>query len=39
MHGYFGVNLKRIWKVVKKDPPDLRKKILEVKREPEGEIA
>ncbi len=38
-HGYFGVNLKRIWKVVKEDIPDLRKKILEVKREIEGEIA
>ncbi len=38
-HGYFGVNLKRIWKVVKEDLPDLRMRILEVKREIEGEIA
>ncbi|MFQ5910850.1 MAG: DUF86 domain-containing protein [Thermoplasmata archaeon] len=39
IHGYFGVNLKRIWKVVKEDIPELRVRILEVKREIEGENA
>jgi uncharacterized protein with HEPN domain len=28
IHEYFGVNLKRIWNVVKKDIPDLKQKIL-----------
>ncbi len=32
IHEYFGVNLKRVWKVVKEDIPDLKKKILEVKK-------
>lgn len=28
IHEYFGVSLKRIWNVVKKDLPDLKQKIL-----------
>lgn len=31
IHEYFGVSLKRIWNVVKKDLPDLKQKILMIK--------
>jgi uncharacterized protein with HEPN domain len=31
IHGYFGVNLERTWKVVKEDIFDLRTKILKVR--------
>jgi len=27
IHDYFGVNLDRVWNIVKKDIPDLKKKI------------
>ena len=30
IHGYFGVNLERIWNTLKEDVPDLKKKISEV---------
>lgn len=30
IHAYFGVNLERIWVVVKDDLPDLKKKIKKV---------
>jgi len=33
IHEYFGVNLKRTWKVVKEDIFDLRTKILKVKED------
>lgn len=33
IHEYFGVNLKRTWKVVKEDIFDLRTKILNVREE------
>ncbi len=33
IHEYFGVNLKRTWKVVKEDIFDLRAKILKVREE------
>jgi uncharacterized protein with HEPN domain len=28
IHGYFGVNLQRIWRVIEDDLPDLKQKIL-----------
>jgi len=31
IHEYFGVNIKRAWKVVKEDIPDLKSKISKVK--------
>ncbi len=33
IHGYFGVNLKRVWKAVKKDIPDLKEKITVIKND------
>ncbi|MFH1011009.1 MAG: DUF86 domain-containing protein [bacterium] len=33
VHAYFGVNLKRTWKVVKEDLPNLRDRILRVRRD------
>jgi uncharacterized protein with HEPN domain len=33
IHEYFGVNLKRTWKVVKEDVCELKKKILKVKED------
>ena len=33
IHEYFGVNLKRVWKVVKEDIFDLRNKLLKVRKE------
>ncbi len=27
IHNYFGVNLERVWNIIKKDIPDLKKKI------------
>jgi len=33
MHHYFGVDLKTVWKVVKKDLPGLKKDILNIKNE------
>ena len=35
IHHYFGVDLNIIWEIVKKDLPDLKKKIQEIKRQPE----
>lgn len=32
IHSYFGVNLDRVWKIVKDDIPMLRNKILEIRR-------
>src|SRR3989344_959859 len=31
IHEYSGVDLKRIWKVIKEDLPDLKEKILKIK--------
>jgi uncharacterized protein with HEPN domain len=28
IHEYFGVNIKRVWKVIEKDLPELKKNIL-----------
>mgnify|MGYP001592952896 FL=1 len=33
MHHYFGVNLNTVWKVIKEDFPDLKKKILKIKND------
>lgn len=33
IHEYFGVNLKRTWKVVKEDIIDLKSKILKIRKE------
>lgn len=30
VHEYFGVNLKKVWKVIKKDLPDLKGKISKI---------
>ena len=30
IHEYFGVNLERVWKTVKDDLPELKKKILKI---------
>ncbi len=32
IHHYFGVDLNVIWNIIKKDIPDLKKKILKVKK-------
>ena len=37
IHGYFGVNLDRVWNVVKYDLPDLEKKIKRILDEMEKE--
>jgi uncharacterized protein with HEPN domain len=31
IHGYFGVNLIRVWKVIKEDLPKLKKELLSIK--------
>ena len=31
IHGYFGVNMVRIWKIIKEDIPNLKKNILDIK--------
>jgi len=36
IHGYFGVDLEITWKVVKQDIPDLKKKLLKVKKDLES---
>lgn len=33
LHHYFGVDLKTVWKVIKEDLPDLKKKTLKIKDE------
>ena len=33
IHAYFGVNLGRVWKVVKEDVPELKLKILKILEE------
>ena len=38
IHGYFGVNLERVWIAVKYDLPDLKKKIKKILEEIENEI-
>jgi len=37
IHAYFGVNLRRVWKVIEKDIPDLEFKIMKIIEELEGE--
>ena len=37
MHHYFGINLKIVWKTVKEDIPNLKDKILEIKKILEAE--
>ncbi len=32
IHAYFGVNLKRVWKVTRKDLVDLKKRIAEINK-------
>jgi len=32
IHEYFGVNLKRVWKTVEDDLPELKKKILKISK-------
>ena len=32
IHEYFGVNLERVWKTVKDDLPELKKKILKISK-------
>ncbi len=36
IHGYFRVDLNTIWKVIKEDLPDLKNKILKIKKDLEG---
>jgi uncharacterized protein with HEPN domain len=31
IHGYFGINLIRVWKVIKEDLPKLKKELLSIK--------
>ena len=33
IHAYFGIDLELTWRVVKRDIPDLKKKILKIKKE------
>ncbi len=33
IHHYFGVNLNTVWKVIKEDLPDLKEKILKIKKD------
>jgi uncharacterized protein with HEPN domain len=33
IHGYFGVNLNRVWLVIEKDLPDLKEKVAQVLKE------
>jgi len=33
MHHYFGINLEIVWKVIKEDVPDLKKKLLKIKED------
>jgi uncharacterized protein with HEPN domain len=33
IHEYSGVNLRRVWKVIKQDLPDLKVKVLEIKKD------
>jgi len=33
IHGYFGVNLKRVWKAVKDDLPDLKEKLKAARKD------
>jgi len=33
IHGYFDVNLERIWVIVEKDLPDLKRKISRILKE------
>lgn len=33
IHAYFGVNLRRVWKVIKEDIPELKLKILKILKE------
>lgn len=39
IHEYFGVNLERIWKIVKEDILDLKSKMLKVKEDLAKEIS
>lgn len=33
IHAYFGVDTERVWNIVKKDLPDLKQKILKIKKD------
>ncbi len=37
IHGYFEVKLERVWKVVEKDLPDLKRNIMKIRKELNGE--
>ena len=37
IHGYFQVNIDKVWRVIKEDLPDLKQKILKVKKDLETE--
>ena len=36
IHGYFGVNLKRVWKAIREEIPDLRQKLILAKKDLKG---
>jgi len=36
IHEYFGVNIDKVWKTIKEDIPDLRKKILKIVKDLEA---
>ena len=38
MHHYFGANLNTVWKVIKEDFPDLKKKIQKIKNDRNNKI-
>ena len=38
IHEYFGVKIDRVWNVIKKDLPDLKKKIIDIRRKMEGKV-
>lgn len=33
IHGYFGINLERVWETIEGDIPNLKKEILKIKRD------
>ena len=33
IHGYFRVDLNAVWNVIKKDLPDLKRKVVKIKKE------
>lgn len=38
IHHYFGVDLEIVWKTIKEDIPDLKQKILRIKKELERDV-